>query len=256
MPDGIRFGEQVPALGIFVAEGSPALAESAAASFDFLVADLEHGSLDASQVQGLLIAAQSRAAIWVRVGNIGSDRLPPALDAGVDGVIAPSVERPESAAELVERLRYPPLGRRGLGTRRAGDYGRTKGFWTTPSARVGAVVQIETAAGVDEAAGIVETDGLDGVLVGCSDLSMSLGSPGQLDSAELSEAVAKVEQAVRGRRLAFGIAGGGAPPSALLALTSRAPDFFLYSLDLRVYAEAIDRTADLARQALTDAVAG
>jgi 4-hydroxy-2-oxoheptanedioate aldolase len=247
----LRLGAgQPPALGIFVAEASPALAESLSSSFDFLVVDLEHGALDLGEVQRLLTAAQSAGAVWARVPSVVSDRLAPVLDAGIDGIIAPSVESAEQAAELAARLRYPPAGRRGLGLRRAGSYGRTKQFWNTPEAEVGCVVQIETARGVAEVASIVGTDGVDGVLVGCSDLSMSLGSPGVLDSVELAEAVAAVESATRSAGLAFGIAGGGADPADLLALASAPLDFFLYSVDTRVYAEAVDAVAQRARSAL------
>jgi 4-hydroxy-2-oxoheptanedioate aldolase len=238
------------ALGIFVAEASPSLAESLASSFDFLVVDLEHGALDLGEVQRLLTAAQSSAATWARVPSVTSERLPALLDAGIDGIVAPSVESAEQAAELVARMRYPPVGRRGLGLRRAGGYGRAKRFWETPASHVSCVVQVETERGVAEVGPIVRTAGVDGVLVGCSDLSMSLGSPGALDSEELAGAVAAVEGATRSAGLAFGIAGGGADPAGLLALTSGPVDFFLYSVDTRVYAEAVDQVAERARGAL------
>jgi 4-hydroxy-2-oxoheptanedioate aldolase len=247
---GLRLGGASPALGIFVAEASPSLAESLASSFDFLVVDLEHGALDLGEVQRLLAAAQSSAATWARIPSVASERLPALLDAGIDGIVAPSVESAEQAAELVARLRYPPAGRRGLGLRRAGGYGRAKRFWDTPAAQVGCVVQIETERGVGEVASILRTEGVDGVLVGCSDLSMSLGRPGALDSEELAGAVAAVEAATRSAGLAFGIAGGGADPADLLALTSGAVDFFLYSVDTRVYADALDQVAERARGAL------
>jgi 4-hydroxy-2-oxoheptanedioate aldolase len=249
-PARLRLGGRTPALGIFVAESSPSLAESLASVFDFLVIDLEHGALDLGEVQRLIVAAQSSAAIWARVPTVASERLPALLDAGIDGIIAPSIESAEEASELAARLRYPPAGRRGLGLRRSGNYGRTKRFWETAEATVGCVIQIETGLGVEEASAIVATPGLDGVLVGCSDLSMSLGSPGRLDSEELAKAVATVEAATGSAGLAFGIAGGGADPADLLALASGPVGFFLYSVDTRVYAEAVDGLAGRARGAL------
>jgi 4-hydroxy-2-oxoheptanedioate aldolase len=202
-------------------------------------------------MQRLLVSAQHRAAMWVRVPSVSSERLAPVIDAGADAVIAPSIESGAEAAELVARLVYPPLGRRGLGTRRVGDYGRAKQFWTTPEARVGAVVQIETARGVEQAAEIAAVEGLGGILVGCSDLSMSLGSPGEIGAPKLAEAVTEVEAKTRERGLAFGLAGGGAAPADLLGLTSARVDFFVYSVDIRVYAEAADAVAAEARRALS-----
>jgi 2-keto-3-deoxy-L-rhamnonate aldolase RhmA len=248
-PEELRFGGGQPALGIFVAEASPALAEALAASFDFLAIDLEHGALDLGEVQRVLAAAQDRAAIWVRVPTVASERIAPVIDAGADGIIAPSVESAVEAAELVSRLTYPPHGQRGLGIRRAGDYGRAKQFWTTPQARVGAVVQIETVPGVERAAEIAGVNGLGGILVGCSDLSMSLGRPGDIGAAELAEAVREVEGKAQEGGVAFGLAGGGAAPAQLLELASGDVDFFLYSLDIRVYAEAADTVANEARRA-------
>jgi 4-hydroxy-2-oxoheptanedioate aldolase len=247
---GLPQGGAAPGLGIFVAEASPTLAESLASSFDFLVVDLEHGALDLGEVQRLLVAAQSSAPVWARVPSVASERLPALLDAGMDAIVAPAVESAAQASELVARLRYPPAGRRGLGLRRAGGYGRVARFWDTPGANVGCVVQIETAEGVEQAQAIAATEGVDGVLVGCSDLSMSLGSPGELDSEELNRAVATAERAARDAAVAFGIAGGGPDPAALLALARGAVDFFLYSVDTRVYAEAVDAVAARAREML------
>jgi hypothetical protein len=82
---------------------------------------------------------------------------------------------------------------------------------------------------------------------------MSLGRPGETSAPELGEAVKEVETRTREAGLAFGIAGGGVPAPDLLSLAAGDVDFFVYSLDLRIYAESADRVAGEARHALSEA---
>ena len=58
-------------------------------------------------------------------------------------------------------------------------------------------VQIETAAGVDAAAEIAAVDGVDGVFVGPSDLSASMGVLGQQTHPDVEAAVLRTFEAVR-----------------------------------------------------------
>lgn len=58
-------------------------------------------------------------------------------------------------------------------------------------------MQIETAAGVDAAAEIAAVDGVDGVFVGPSDLSASMGVLGQQTHPDVEAAVLRTFDAVR-----------------------------------------------------------
>jgi 2-keto-3-deoxy-L-rhamnonate aldolase RhmA len=183
--------------------------------------------------------AAAGCAAHVRLPSTSANLIPAVLDAGVDGVVAPRLESPEQAADLVAALRYPPAGRRGFGPRRAGRYGRTPMFWAATESRVTCTVQIESRAGVAAAAEIAAVDGVDALVVGCSDLSLDLEVPQDLRAGVLRAAVAEVASAARtgGRR--FGVAASGHPRD-IQALVDTPPDLIVYSADTRIYSAAMD----------------
>ena len=219
-----------PLIGTVLTLPDPVLAELLAAAFDLAWVDLEHAALTVAAVPALavaLCAADCRAE--VRLPSWRSDALPPVLDAGVDGVVAPCVESADDAAAFVRRLRHPPLGDRGYGPRRAGGYGR--GEPPLPSC----TVQIESAAGVEAAGAIAAVDGVDALVAGCADLALSVGSE------QLGDAVDRVRDAALGGSKRFGVAG--APPG----LSHAGADFVIAAVDVRIYAAAADRAAREAR---------
>lgn len=168
--------------GLFVMLTDPALVEIAGlAGFDFVVVDTEHGPASAESVEHLVRAADAvGVSCLVRVPARGFAQVQRALDAGAAGIVAPHVVSRVDAEALVAAVRYPPAGRRGFaGTARSGRYGMVP----RDAALAGgddllAVAQIEDAAALDRLDEIACTPGLDAVLVGPSDLSVSLGVTG------------------------------------------------------------------------------
>jgi 2-keto-3-deoxy-L-rhamnonate aldolase RhmA len=229
-------------IGTVISLPDAALAELAAAPFDFVWIDLEHGALGIRELQDLAIAVRAAGcAALVRLPRSDTDRLPAILDAGVDGVVAPRVDTRAEAEALVARLRYPPAGTRGFGPRRAGDYGRARPFWTSEAADPALLVQIESVEGVESISEIVGVNGVDGAVVGCADLSFALGKPLELDCPELRTAVARVRQASSAADVAFGVAAS-ANADAFADLAAGAT-FVVYSTDMRIYAAGIDAAA-------------
>jgi 2-keto-3-deoxy-L-rhamnonate aldolase RhmA len=231
-------------LGTVLSVADAALAESAATAFDLVWLDLEHGALTIADVQALAIAVQGAGReAHARLPRWDSDLLPAILDAGVDGVVAPRVESADDAAALVQRLRYPPAGSRGYGPRRAGGYGRA----SEPPAPA-CTVQIESVEGVAEVGAIAAVDGVDALVVGCADLALALGP--QADT--LRDAVRHVAAAASAAEIAFGVAAGGSPEQVAGLLAAR-PDLVVYSVDVRLYARAVDGAAQALTAALEDA---
>jgi 2-keto-3-deoxy-L-rhamnonate aldolase RhmA len=225
-------------IGTVLALGDVAVAELAAGPLDLVWLDLEHGALDVRDVQAAAIAAQgSGCAAHVRLPASDSERLAAVLDAGVDGVVAPRVEQPGEVAALVARLRYPPGGIRGYGPRRAGGYGRSQAV-EGPCL----TVQIETPEGVEHVAAIAAVPGVDAIVVGCADLGLALGNPGDLSSGPLRAAVEAAAAASAAAGVRFGLAAGG-DPAAIAALAAGRADLVIYSVDVRLFAAAIDHAA-------------
>jgi 4-hydroxy-2-oxoheptanedioate aldolase len=155
------------------------------------------------------------------------------------GVMVPMVESVEQARMIADSCRYPPAGRRGFGPRRAGRYGRTAAFWTAPESRVTCTVQIESRAGVEAAAEIAAVDGVDALVVGCSDLSLDLDVPQDLRAGILRAAVTEVATAAMTAGCRFGVAASG-HPGEIQALFDAPPDLIVYSADTRIYSAAVD----------------
>lgn len=228
-------------IGTVISVPEVMLAELLGASLDVAWIDLEHGPLTVRDVPGLAIGLRAAdCEAHVRVPACDSDAVGPAVDAGVDGIVVPGVEGPGQAAEAVARLRYPPGGIRGFGPRRAGRFGRD----TLELAQPHLTVQIESPAGVEAAEAIAAVPGVDALAVGCADLSMALGATGRLDHAALADAVARVARAAGERGVEFALAGGG----DLVALARLAPPdtaLIVHSVDVRLYARAIDQANEL-----------
>lgn len=224
-------------LGTVLSVPDAALAEIVCERFDFVWIDLEHGQLGARDAQTMAIAARAAGCpALVRLPHFDSELLPALLDAGIDGVVAPRLEHAAAAERLVGRLRYPPWGSRGMAPRRANSYGRAPG---PGSAAVACVVQIESAKAVENAAEIAAVEGVDALVVGCSDLSLDLGTPGELESAPLLAAIRHVQEAAAGAGVASGIAAHG-PAPALARLLAGRSTIVVYSSDVRLYARAVD----------------
>lgn len=232
-------------LGTVVACPDLALAELLAMHFDFLWIDLEHSALDVRDVQNLSIAARaSGAAALVRVSDADSAQLTALLDVGVDGVIAPRIEDVASARRFAAKLRYPPNGSRGFAHRRRTSFGLDGD--AAEHAPL-CLVQIESAAAVEQAHQIACVEGVDGLLVGPADLALDLGVGQQLDSPELRQALTNVEQAAQAAGVIAGIAAGGQADVIVEALGAHST-LLAYSTDVRIYAAAVQEAA--ARMAL------
>jgi len=231
-----------PLVGTVVTLPDVGLAELTATAADLVWIDLEHGALSARDVQPLAIAAGAAgAASLVRLRSSADLSLGPVLDAGVDGVVVPRVETPEEAEDLVERLRYPPRGSRGLAARRASGYG--VGAGEDPVC----IVQIESAAAVSRADAIAAVGGVDALVVGAADLAADLGDRLGPASPGLPEAIADVSRACQAAGIAFGLAGP-ADPELLLALGGPDAQILVLGADVRLYALAITGALELLRQ--------
>lgn len=75
------------------------------------------------------------------------------------------------------------------GMTRATRYGKIKDYYTTVEEDLCLIVQVETVAGMDALEDIANIDGVDAVFFGPSDLSASMGYPGQVNHPEVVAAI-------------------------------------------------------------------
>lgn len=186
-----------PLFNAWLGLGAPLSVEIAAdAGWHAVSIDLQHGSGDQPEMVACLSAAKGAGVpALVRTPSLDFGLIGRALDAGAQGVIAPMVETGEHAAQLVEAVKYPPLGRRSYGPYRArllveGDYFEQANGWTI------AAGQIETKLAVDNIDAIFGAPGFDMVYVGPNDLAISIsnGRHRNLRAPEVIEAIELVRR--------------------------------------------------------------
>ena len=188
-------------VGLWACSGSPLVAEILAGSgVDWLLIDMEHSANTLSSVLAQLqaVAAYPVAPV-VRVPYGDDVILKQVLDIGAQNVLVPMVSSAEQARELVAAVRYPPRGRRGVGSSlsRSARWNRVEGYLAAADDHVSLIVQVESAEAVENAAEIAAVDGVDGVFVGPADLAASLGVLGQQAHPDVVAAVQRTFAAVR-----------------------------------------------------------
>jgi 2-dehydro-3-deoxyglucarate aldolase/4-hydroxy-2-oxoheptanedioate aldolase len=202
----VRAGE--PTIGTFVGTASAVTAEvCAAAGFDWLLLDLEHGSGGEEQVRATVPSAAAYGVpTVVRVESDARIRIGRVLDSGAAGIMLPRMESVEQVRTALAHLSYPPRGDRGVATyNRACRFGLDPGALDSANDEVLGIVQIESAAAVAAAADIADLDGVDVLFVGPRDLSHDLGVPGQLTAPVFVEALERVRLAAQGGGKACGL---------------------------------------------------
>jgi 2-keto-3-deoxy-L-rhamnonate aldolase RhmA len=201
--------------GCFVRSAEPALAEYVAMlGWDFLVFDAEHGSLQPAQVEDLCRAVEPRGTTpLVRVTTNDPPTILRFLDTGVHGAHIPWVNGAAAAEQAVQSVKYAPRGIRGLAGSRASEWGLREplsAYVERANRETLVVIHIETQDAVDAIDDYLAVDGVDVLFLGPTDLSQSLGHPGDTGHPDVVAALERVAKAVVGSDKVLGIYAGTA----------------------------------------------
>ena len=164
---------------------SPFTAEVLAHSgFDSVTIDLQHGLNDYQVALSMMQAVHTtNVPVMCRVPWLENGIIMKMLDAGVAGVICPMVNNAEDAENFVAACSYAPRGRRSFGPTRAvlhwgADYAKHA------NDEILKIAMIETVEALENMEAIMSTPGMNGIYVGPSDLSLSMGYEPRLDPVE------------------------------------------------------------------------
>lgn len=153
--------------------------------FDAVILDAQHGHhTQDSIIQSIAVAASVGKPALVR-GEVGDFAgFAKLLDTGAAGIIAPMINSREDARLFGSFLKYPPLGERSWGPRRALSY---SGLSMADYLKAGngltlTIAMVETRAALDALDDILSVPTIDGVFVGPSDLSIALTNGATVDS--------------------------------------------------------------------------
>ena len=195
--------------GVFCNLHSPMIVELVGhMGFDFALIDAEHGPAGVESCEHMVRAAESAdVSIFIRVAMNVRQNILRYLDIGSQGVQLPMVNTKEEAEAVVQAVKYPPQGRRGLAAMRAADYGLKmplKDYTLMANRETLTVIQIETVEAMNNIGEILTVDGIDVFFIGPTDLSTSMGYTAQADRPEVQSAI----DSLVGRIRAAGKAAG------------------------------------------------
>jgi len=156
-----------------------------------LIFDGEHGTIEPRECENLVRAAELHDVTpIVRVPVNQPHVILRFMDLGTQGCQVPWVEDSADAERAVKSVKYRPRGSRGLAGVRAGDFGQRGplgDYVRMANEETLVIVHVESAHAVDRVDEIAAVDGVDVIFLGPTDLSHSLGVPGELSHPLVAE---------------------------------------------------------------------
>lgn len=195
-------------LGAFIKTASHQVVELVGRTgLDFAIIDAEHAPFDLSKLDQMALAGRAASLpLLVRAPDLGGSFIGQALDMGLAGVVAPHIDSPEMAEQLLAASRFD-RGRRGFSpSTRAGGYGGpdARAYREAADRDTSLWCQIEDASALANLEAIAAIAEIDCLFLGRTDLMLSLGVDRQ-DDPKVVEAVKATAQIGRRYGRAVGV---------------------------------------------------
>jgi len=175
--------------------------------FDCIWLDAEHRAFTDRELQTLLAFFHLfDVDCMLRPATVGKTRLYRYLEDGATGLMIPHVSTEEQAKDLVQSVKFPPIGNRGIdgvGLDSGFSFEGVEDYPERANKETFLVVQIETPEAVENADAIAAIEGIDGLFVGPGDLGIRLKRQPEI-SMTLDEAMDTVAQATSRHGKAWG----------------------------------------------------
>lgn len=198
--------------GTYVRHGDAGLAEVLGyMGFDYLLFDGEHAPIGERECENLARACELTGVTSIaRVPSNMAWTIGRHLDMGIQSIQVPMVNTVAEARAAIAAAKYAPLGTRGLAAARAARYGQVQPFhYPDYVARANEesmlILQVETPAAIEALPEIVQLPDFDVVFIGPTDLSLSLGHPGDLRHPDVRAALDRIVSIVEGSDKALGV---------------------------------------------------
>ena len=199
-------------IGTYVRHPDPGLAEILCyLGFDFLLFDGEHAPIGERECENLARVCELTGVTSIaRVPTNQAWMIGRHLDTGIQGIQIPMVNTAAEAEAALRAARYAPLGTRGLAGARAAGYAQRLPFSypahvAHSNAESMVIVQVETAKAIEALPEIVEVPGIDVIFIGPTDLSLSLGYPGDFSHPTVQAAFQRIVAIVENSDKALGV---------------------------------------------------
>jgi 2-keto-3-deoxy-L-rhamnonate aldolase RhmA len=220
-----------------------------ATDHDFIFIDGQHALFDLETIGQMTLAALGCGVTpLVRVRSFTDPDIARLLDAGVMGVVVPDVNTAQQAQEIVAAAKFPPLGHRSIG-----GPSPIFGLRAVPPAdsmralndSTMVVCMVESREAVANIDAIASVAGIDVLHIGCNDLLVDMGKPGEFENPELVTAIARIIAAGKAHGVQIGL-GGDKDIVRQKAWIEKGVRFITTQSDVAMLtAEATRRTAEL-----------
>lgn len=223
-----KLSNQEAVYGVIAPNADPIIAETIGlVGFDFYMMDGEHGGINPNDAASLVRACEAVGVTpLARIRSVDEKLILQFMDAGVMGVMMPGVNNADDVKRLVDAIKYPPLGKRGLGPVRAAEYmlGKMSQADYVKFANEQTLVfpQVEDIDAVKQLDKMVGVEGIDGFIIGPRDLAMSMGFYDGPNHPEVNAVIDDIFKTMLGANLVIGtVAGTGEQAKALVEKGAR-----------------------------------
>lgn len=226
----------------------PFIAYAASLDFDGIWLDLEHRPMDSRELQAMLAFFHLYDIdCMLRTPTREKGQLYRYLEDGATGLIVPHVPDAETARDLVQKVKFPPVGDRGLeGRGLESNFGLDIPNTRDPLVahalkETFLVVQIETPAALEETEAMAEIPGLDGLYIGPQDLRLRMLQLPEHERTTQQAALERVSAACK----ANGKLWGSLPASAdeLRQHAAMGSNLLVWGIDARIIHEGLKNAA-------------
>ncbi len=220
------------------------------AGYDCVWICLEHRRLGEIVVKSMIRSSlNSGCDCMIRVKPRDHTDLAYLLESGARGVMLPQAQDLAEVQAVVEMMKFPPMGRRGLdpihSDANLGDVSLEM-YVNHENENTFLIVQIETPEILPHIDAIAAMPGVDMLFVGLGDLSANLGLLGQLDHPQLKDVVQKTGEACKRHGKAGAI--NSSNPEEREMLWRQGYRFFNVASDFRYIRKGLDDSLRAARQ--------
>jgi 4-hydroxy-2-oxoheptanedioate aldolase len=231
----------------------PAAVKRAGADFVFI--DTEHTPIERTTLAQMCLAYKALGLPpLVRTPSPDPYEACQVLDGGAAGVLAPYIEHPEQVRSLVGATKLRPLkgGRLEEALQDRNCLGsELNDYLNRRNAGNFLLINTESVPALKRLEQILAVPGLDGVIIGPHDLSVSLGVPEQYGDPRFEAAVDEIVSKVRDKGLGVGI-HFPQDPARQIKWAQKGLNIILHSSDVRLFRQGLEQDITTIRQAMGD----
>ena len=211
-----KLAEKPYVLGAFVASCNPTNVEILGMNgLDFVILDMEHSPLGLETMVDMIRAAEAYDMVAIpRVYTIETKLMRRVLDVGAHGLLVPMVNNMDDARYIMDAVKFPPLGARGMNAGRGPRWGGYDHYIQEANDALFTMFQCETREGLSHVEEMAAMDGLDSIFIGTGDLSLDMGHPQDLKNPEVVAAVDRILRACQEHGKIPGIVAGSPEAAA------------------------------------------